>query len=91
MAVKFNELFRGTADGKTSSTYFWFNIANAAATIAYILISWAVFKSAQPNIDAFAMYTAVYMGIVAGNKVASKYLSYKFNKTEPEEPEEPKK
>lgn len=82
---KVSELFHSERSDKFSATYFWFNIANLAVTVMYVLIGWAVFKSAQPNVMDYAVYTALYAGIVTGNKIAARVIDGKFNPTTPPE------
>lgn len=79
--MKLADLVRDSPDSKLSSSRFWFNIANLAATAAYCYVC---FKTAQnPSIDleGLAWYTLVYMGVVTGNKFANKFLGAKYGET----------
>lgn len=74
---------KGLIGGETdtelvSSSKFWFNIANLAITITYILLGYAVAKMQNPLIADFAWLTLVYAGVVATNKFANKFLEYKY-------------
>lgn len=61
-----------------SSSKVWFNIANIAMTIVYLLLGYAVSKMAIPAIGDFAWLTLVYSGVVTTNKFANKFLDIKY-------------
>jgi len=67
-----------------SSSKVWFNVANGAITIAYLVMTYAVAKMAEPAVADFAWLTLVFAGVVATNKFANKFLDYKYslNRTE---------
>lgn len=75
---KYAEFLRSGDSDKLSSSALWFHIANIAVTIVYVLVGWAVFKMPAPNIEGLSILTAVYAGIVTGNKFANTFLTYKF-------------
>lgn len=76
-------------DGKTvSSSKFWFNIANGAITIVYLMLGYSLMNMQNPPVGDFAWLTLVYSGVVATNKFANKFLDYKYGGGKAEE--EPK-
>jgi len=65
-------------NGELSSSYLWYNLINAAVTIAYIFISYRVAMSANPDLEGFAFLTLVVSAVVTGNKFANKVLEYRY-------------
>ena len=75
---KYLDLLRSGDSDKLSSSALWFHIANIAVSIVYIALGIATYKMQTPNIEGMAIFTAVYAGIVTGNKFANTFLSYKY-------------
>ena len=69
---------RKDEDGNVSTTYLWYNLINAAVTMAYIFISYRVAMSADPDLEGFAFLTLVVSAVVTGNKFANKVLEYRY-------------
>lgn len=76
------DLLKTGDSDKLSSSALWFHIANIAVSIVYIALGIAVYKMTIPNIEGMAILTAVYAGIVTGNKFANTFLSYKYGNKE---------
>jgi hypothetical protein len=81
---EWTDIFRSDRGEKLSSSQIWFNIANLCVTTMYILLGVAVYHSTDPNIMDYGIFTAIYAGIVTGNKVASRFLSYRYSAQENE-------
>ncbi len=75
---KFNmaELFVENSTNKISHTKFWSNIAYFASTIAFLSLN---LFSAQGANSGMEIIWLIYLGVVASNAVASKWISYKYN------------
>ena len=81
---KFNmaDLFVENTTNKLSHTKFWSNIAYFAATIAFLSLN---LFSTHTDSGGMEIISLIYLGVVASNAVASKWIAYKYtNKTEPE-------
>lgn len=74
---KFNmaDLFVENSTNKISHTKFWSNIAYFAATIAFLSLN--LFASPTAN-GGMEIIWLIYLGVVASNAVASKWISYKY-------------
>lgn len=72
------QLFKNDAGGGLSTSYFWYNLVNAAVLVAYVFISWKVASSANPNLEGFAWLTLVVSAVVTGNKIASKAIESRY-------------
>lgn len=72
------ELFNSEVTGKASHTKLWSNIAYLAATISFLHINLHT-----TDINALSVIWFVYLAVVAGNSVASKWLSLKYQGQEP--------
>ena len=75
---KFNmaDLFIENSTNKISHTKFWSNIAYFAATIAFLSLN---LFSTQATTSGMEIIWLIYLGVVASNAVASKWISYKYN------------
>lgn len=78
MLISFDvkELFNSDVTGKASHTKLWTNIAYLASTIAFLHIN-LHFDSG--SLGDLSIIWFVYLAVVAGNNVASKWLSLKYN------------
>ena len=61
---------------KISHTKFWSNIAYFASTIAFLSLN---LFSAQGATSGMEIIWLIYLGVVASNAVANKWISYKYN------------
>ena len=61
---------------KISHTKFWSNIAYFASTIAFLSLN---LFSNQATSGGMEIIWLIYLGVVASNAVASKWISYKYN------------
>lgn len=75
---KFNmaDLFVENSTNKISHTKFWSNIAYFASTIAFLSLN---LFSTQGSNSGMEIIWLIYLGVVASNAVASKWISYKYN------------
>lgn len=81
--IKFSEFIKDSHDAKLSSSRLWFNIANLAATAIYLYVGMNAALATPINLEGLSWYTLVYMGVVASNKFANKFLGAKYgNSTE---------
>ncbi len=72
------QLFKRDASGAISTSIFWYNLVNAAVVVSYVVISWKVAVSANPNLEGFAWLTLVVSAVVTGNKIASKAIDSRY-------------
>jgi hypothetical protein len=73
--IDMTELFKDETSNHLSHTKFWSNIAYFAATLAFLSLN--LFSTTIP--DSLEMIWLIYLGVVASNAVASKWISYKYN------------
>lgn len=76
--INARELFSSAADGGTSITKFWQNVAYAAATVAFLAIN-ITGNVAGASLEVIWL---IYLAVVASNAVLSKWISVKYNRTE---------
>lgn len=76
--IDVRDLFSSAADGGTSLTKFWQNVAYAAATIAFLAIN----ITGQVSGASLEIIWLIYLAVVASNAVLSKWISVKYNRTE---------
>lgn len=74
---KFNmaDLFIESTTNKISHTKFWSNIAYFASTIAFLSLN---LFSDQASAAGMEIIWMIYLGVVASNAVASKWIAYKY-------------
>ncbi len=74
---KFNmaDLFIENSTNKISHTKFWSNIAYFASTIAFLSLNLFSNQASQAGMEIIWL---IYLGVVASNTVASKWISYKY-------------
>lgn len=77
-SINTNDLFASAADGGTSLTKFWQNVAYAAATIAFLAIN----ISGSIAGASIEIIWFIYLAVIGSNAVLSKWLSLKYNRTE---------
>jgi hypothetical protein len=77
------ELFKDETTDHLSHTKFWSNIAYFAATLAFLSLN--LFSATIP--DSLEMIWLIYLGVVASNAVASKWIRYKYELTRSERPD----
>jgi hypothetical protein len=73
--IDMTELFRDEASSHLSHTKFWSNVAYFAATLAFLSLN--LFSTTTP--DSFEMIWLIYLGVVASNAVANKWIKHKYN------------
>jgi len=87
--VNLGDLFRTEITNTTSHTKFWGNVSYFAATVSFLAINLLFFREFQQNIEIIWL---IYLSVVSGNNIASKWISYKYNTgsgggSQPPEPE----
>lgn len=75
--VDLTNLFKRDGTDEISSTKFWTNVAYCAATMAFLAMS--LLNSSSNNLDSQSVIWLIYLGVVASNAVASKWMSLKYN------------
>jgi hypothetical protein len=70
------DLFVERSTNKISHTKFWSNIAYFASTIAFLSLN---LFSNQATSGGMEIIWLIYLGVVASNAVASKWISYKYS------------
>ena len=70
------ELFKNEKTGQLSHTKFWSNVAYFAATLAFLSLN--LFSSGAIS-GTLEFIWIIYLGVVASNAVASKWISHKYN------------
>lgn len=70
------DLFVESSTNKISHTKFWSNIAYFASTIAFLSLN---LFSEQASSGGMEIIWLIYLGVVASNAVASKWISYKYS------------
>jgi hypothetical protein len=70
------ELFKNETTGQLSHTKFWSNVAYFSATLAFLSLN--LFNNGS-SADTLEFIWIIYLGVVASNAVASKWISYKYN------------
>jgi hypothetical protein len=70
------ELFKNEKTGLLSHTKFWSNVAYFAATLAFLNLN--LFNSGAVS-GVLEFIWVIYLGVVASNAIASKWISYKYS------------
>lgn len=70
------DLFVESSTNKISHTKFWSNIAYFASTIAFLSLN---LFSEHASSGGMEIIWLIYLGVVASNSVASKWISYKYS------------
>lgn len=77
-------LYVDERSGAYSSTKYWMNVANTAATAAFLYIN--LFRVDIVGAD-LAMLWLVYLGVIGGNAAASKFISNRYGSTPGTQPQ----
>lgn len=78
------DLFIESSSQKISHTKFWSNIAYFASTIAFLSLN---LFSNNATSGGMEIIWLIYLGVVASNAVASKWISYKYSGNNQNTPE----
>lgn len=79
MTQNLGDIFKESNSNRLSMAKFWANIGYCAATIAFLALNINQSDKTGGNID---MIWLIYLGTVAGNNLASKWLTLKFGQTD---------
>ena len=70
-------MFRENSSNKLSMTRFWMNVAYFCATLAFLAINLRAVNNEK--ITDLPMLWLIYLGTVASNSVANKWISAKYS------------